>query len=433
MTIKIKYKIVKFKAEKSINDIQSSFFTKDISWGSHTDLLAAESTCGNYNWKNYEPDFHIERDDEFHLIFKNECFDFDREGINHFIGTVAGNIISNSDIFESIIVDDFEFTKDIYDLNIFPGPSMSIDELRNELFLRTFDPKKPRPIIAFSIKPRMGMSINDYQKILEATGTTEIDIVEDDERLVDPIYCSFNDRLSKIQEQIDCKSYPQYSINLTGNPLYLKEKLDKIYNAGIRIVKLDVMVAGFDTLLQLRNLIKDKYKNEIAITVFPDVYGSHYRCLSRKFILKLSRLCGANIIYAGSRNWSRYGLLEKDYDLINNHNDLINPILNATNIKTCLPTLTHDFHPSRIEHTIYDLRKGLNNHMEYAFFVGGGISGWPIGNIEDSINLLIDVVGHASKVNLSQVSSVKDFHNLDNYDYGKYDKPLRDIGWPPFM
>jgi hypothetical protein len=189
------------------------------------------------------------------------------------------------------------------------------------------------------------------------------------------------------------------------------------------MVKLDVLVSGFETLRKVAIRIRDEYDSRIAITVYPDAVGA-YRNLGREFVLELSRLCGADIIYAGSPNWARYqreiGKLSETVEPVyQRHRRLAEPIAHAEYIKPTLATITNDQHPSRAELLTAYFRKKKNEHSRYAFFVGGGISGFP-ADIETATRVWMGCLGHAAS---------QDLEDYVQYDLSRYEEELESIGW----
>lgn len=302
---------------------------------------------------------------------------------------------------------------------------MKIERLYNNFLCGTLNQEK-RPILAFTMKPRLGMNVDDISKMYEAAAKVGIDIVEDDERLLDPLNCPFRERvkaISRLQQH-----FPTiYSVNITADSENALKKLDFCVENQIRMVKVDVLVCGFETLRKVATKIRDKYNSKIAITVYPDAYGA-FRRLGRRFILKLSRLCGADIIYAGSPNWARYvrekGNLEHTiYPVYQRHELLESPLeKNPPRIKATLPTITNDQHPSRAELLITHFRKYHSGHYKYAFFVGGGISGFP-ADIREASEQWLNCIRHAASAELS---------NYKNYDFSNYDSEFREMDWTPF-
>jgi ribulose 1,5-bisphosphate carboxylase large subunit-like protein len=146
---------------------------RDASWGTHVQVLeAAKRTCGAEayaRWSNTEPtitNVPTGRSDDptFYLSFPNDNFNFNAESVDHFVGVVAGDILLNPNL-EKIEVSSFEFT-DASLYEAFPGPNVGIDGLYNDLLKGTLG-ETERPILAFTVKPRLGMSVNEVVKIFE--------------------------------------------------------------------------------------------------------------------------------------------------------------------------------------------------------------------------------------------------------------------------
>jgi len=424
MSIRIIYS--NFKANADSGAIKE-LMARDASWGTHVEILeAAKSTCGqesHIRWQKTQPQITNLKagrpeDDYFSLTFADSNFDLNTESIDHFVATVAGDIVLNP-MIKNLEVRDFEFT-DATPYESFPGPNVGVDGLYTD-FLPTLN-RISRPILAFTLKPRFGMTIHEISQLYQAAASAGIDIIEDDERLVDPPNCRFIDRV-KILSKIQKDYQTVYSVNITSDSQSALEKLDYCAEHGIKMVKIDVLVCGFETLRKVANRIKDKYSSKIAITVYPDAYGA-YRRLSREFILRLSRLCGADIIYAGSPNWARYESERGKFSdtiepIYQRHRLLADRIEMAEQIKPTLGTITNDQHPSRAEMITVYFRKHKDGHHKYAFFVGGGISGFPAD------------IATASKEWMSCLTyaSQQDLDDYNSYDLSKYDTSLSKIGW----
>lgn len=430
MGIKVHYDSLRL-ADKSDAQQAKQLMCRDASWGTYIeDLAAVSGTCGKDTLKRcrtLEPkltntvDGRV-TDDRFTLEFPNSNFNFTSEGVDHFVGTVAGDILLQPAI-DDVVVRDFEFTDpDLF--SSFPGPNVGIQGLYDSV-AKGRHKGIDRPIIAFTVKPRIGLNVDEYVQIYSEAASEGIDIIEDDERLIDPVGCSFEERvkaLSKAQSKVG----GVYSPNVTGDSQTALSRLEYCAGHGVRAVKCDVLVSGFETLRKLALAIRQKYNSSIAITVYPDAYMM-YRKLSREFILRLSRLCGADIIYAGSPAWARYsgesGQLKTAIDPVYQRHELLSaPLGPKGQIRQSLPTVTNDQHPSRAEALIVYFRKYKNNHLSYAFFVGGGISGFPSASIRDAARIWVKCVDYAATSPLA---------NYTGFDFRKYDKAMRQIGWEP--
>lgn len=427
MSVKVTYRNFEVTEKGTEKDVKE-LMCRDSSWGTFmTELQAAKLTCGvnRYEkWKATEPKIenlkdHRYSDPEFSLNFPEGNFNFESESVDRFVGVVAGDIVLNPNI-KDIEVWDFEFLDEsIY--HSFPGPNVGIDRLYDDILKATLGNIK-RPILAFTIKPRFGMDVSDIVKMYKSSAKAGIDIVEDDERLVDPDSCPFEKRIKAVSEVQ--KDYPTiYSANITSDSETALKKLEFCAENNIRMVKIDVLNCGFETLRKVAKKIRDEHNSSMAITVYPDAYGA-YRKLSRKFILILSRLCGADIIYGGSPNWARYekecGLPEETIEPIYQmHLELKEAVEKAPGIKSTLATITNDQHPCRSEYLTAYFRKHKNEHYQYAFFVGGGISSFP-GDIEEAAKIWMECLKH---------SATCDINDYKQFDFSKYENGFQELCW----
>ena len=353
----------------------------DVSWGSGKSDFKAVKASNNSkaDWEKYRPKAHLISESNhprsFSLEFCDDFFDFDSEGVNHFIGTVAGDVILNNAI-KTIDVDDFWFDSRP---DYFPGPKYGIEGIYKDIFNITSE--KERPLLAYSIKPRMGYDIKVFEAVFEAAAEGGADIIEDDERLIDPEYCRFEKRIEiadRIQKEIlkKHKRLTLYSANITGPLDRMRERVDKAHEKGIRFVKIDVLVTGFDALRDIAKYIKEN-KYEIGITVYPDVI-SRYRNLSRNFVYKMARLCGADIIYAGSPGWSRNvlhsnSLIFECEKVFLRHERLRNKDGDLKEVNSTLATMTNDFSAQSAEIISLIFNRYFGS-KQFAFFIGYGIS-----------------------------------------------------------
>ena len=362
---------------------------KDISWGTKEDKLLALSHLEKKNkWRHLEYQPEIPSQEAavnykgFKMKFRDEQFNFESEGVDHFIGTIAGDILKVRGI-ESITVEDFEFDGEIY-RNFFRGPNIGVENIYK--MLNKTVGKVNRPILAFSVKPRMGLTIDEYEVIYREAMKGGVDIIEDDERLIDPMYCPFEKRV-ELMARLQNEGNTKFSVNITGPTEKMLMRLEKAYSLGIRIVKIDVLVTGFDSLKSISDYIRDKMKGEVAITCYPDAVGS-YRNLSRQFILKMARLCGVDIVYAGGPYWARLdGTTDFEKRKENNASDLLkkynlyqvllSEIRGFENLKSTLPTMSNDCDISYAELVQKIFLRDHEGFYQYGLFIGGGMSAFP--------------------------------------------------------
>ncbi len=352
-----------------LTDVQNQL-RSDVSWGSgNSDFIAVQALVeNNKRWEKFRPKIHLVSEnnpESFELEFPDKFFNFQSEGVNHFIGTIAGDVILNPKI-KNIEIDDFWFSEPN---DYFPGPNFGIDGV-----YELINADKDRPLLAYSIKPRMGYTIKQFEAIFSAAVKGGADIVEDDERMIDPEYCPFEMRVksaARIQTQ---KTY--YSANVTGPLDNMKKRVDIAAVNGLKFVKVDVLVTGFDALREITQYIREK-KYETRITVYPDVVG-HYRNLSRNFIYKMARLCGADILYAGTPWWSRDAeytdsMIYECEKVHLRHEKLKDQKNDLVNIKPTLATMTNDISTIRAAVITHIFNRCFSS-KKFAFYIGYGIS-----------------------------------------------------------
>ena len=92
--------------------------------------------------------------------------------------------------------------------------------------------------------------------------------------------------------------------------------------------------------------------------------------------------------------------------IFSTHKMLSKEFNGASHIKRTLPTITNDQHPSRMELITAFFRKFFDNHYQYGFFVGGGISDFP-GTIDEAVSTCLKCIIHATKSNLEKYKNYK--------------------------
>jgi ribulose 1,5-bisphosphate carboxylase large subunit-like protein len=424
LPVSVTYRGVTFDSEAPAVTIDK--MRRDASWGTYVEHLQAAETAAGLGavirWRELEPEL-VDVDDawpptQFILRFPDDNFDIDAEGIDHVLGTAAGDIALNREI-QSLEVDDIVFEGDRYEQAL-PGPNVGIDGLYDNLLSGTLQGIQ-RPVLAFSIKPRRGLSVEDLTALYSEAAKGGADVVEDDERLIDPPNCRFVDRVQRLSD-LQVENGTLYSPNVTGDMERTLKRLDLCVELGIRIVKIDVMVSGFEVLRRVALEIRSR-DLPLAVTVYPDAYGA-FRRLSRRFILKLARICGADVVYAGSPIWARYEApaeaLPRDAiePIYLRHRLLARPLPELPLVRSTLGTITNDQHPSRAE-LLTALFRRHKQHFRYGFFVGGGIAAFP-ASISEGVETWKRCLEHAATTDLDDYQA---------FDFGAHDEGLASIGW----
>lgn len=206
------------------------------------------------------------------LTFPYANFDFRVGGIPHLLGTVAGDILGYPEIADAKIV---EVRLPPEALSSFHGPQCGIQGVRKLLGI------KDRPLIAFTAKPRLGLDPQQFALWCADAAEGGVDIVEDDERLLNPQYCGIQDRARAVLAEFSKRKVKDkiYSVNITGNEQDACQNAIKLADVGIRVLKFDVLAGGFGALQHLTAELKNR---QVPVTVYPGM-GFVFRALTEMY------------------------------------------------------------------------------------------------------------------------------------------------------
>lgn len=183
--------------------------------------------------------------------------------------------------------------------------SHTIGAIRNKFGL-----KQDQPLLAFTIKPRSGLTEGDYYHLSQEAFRGGCQIVEMDTRDLD---VSQGDRadmilnLSKYALELSATDAPKrFSANLSG-PVHavrdLFERLSDLHKdraADCWVVKVDGNLDGMSTIQAIRSSHLKAHSQPI-ITCYPVLKYALGRFLGPDTLVRLLVLSGADIIYPGGR------------------------------------------------------------------------------------------------------------------------------------
>lgn len=309
--------------------------------------------------------------DEAVLFMKFPTVNFDTEygGLPLLIGTIAGDVLGLDGI-DRIEVHDVFMPKSF--TSHFRGPALGIEGFRKKL------ENKDRPVLAFSVKPRLGLDSNSFARICREAAEGGVDMVEDDERLVNPLYCGMEERAKKTSRMVH-DAGKLYSLNITGRAEKIVEIAEKaIAQWEVDSLKIDVLPAGFAALQAVSEYIHGlTVDRKLPITVYPQMYSTWCNhknnfFINRKVILKMIRLVGGDIVYAASPREQAIGRMDVDaIPAIKEYHKALKD--EWIGLLPSLPTLTGGIRPGTLQ-VVYDL---FGNNVGY--FVGGAIAAHPNG------------------------------------------------------
>lgn len=170
------------------------------------------------------------------IAFPEANFDLDMGHLTQVLGTVAGDILGHSSIRAAKIIN-IEFPQQW--MAGFDGPAVGVEGLKQLTEI------KNRPLVAFSVKPRSGLTPDEFAKLVTAVAVghngTGVDIIEDDERLLNRAYCPLEERVRAVRRALDSAgSQKVYSANISGRPERILDLAKTAVDAGANGLKVDV-------------------------------------------------------------------------------------------------------------------------------------------------------------------------------------------------
>lgn len=235
--------------------------------------IAAESSVGTWT-KIITMNEHVFRDYRarvYHLIHvgKNAGFvylaypyeHFDSKNLLQFFASVLGNVYGLKEIKELMFLD-IRFPKKFQ--KMFSGPKYGLKGIRK--YIGTT--KSKRPHVGTIVKPKVGLSAEEWSEVAYKSYLNGLDFVKDDENLVDQDFCKWKerfdlvfDKMSKVEDKTGEKKL--YASNITDYDVFrMYERMDYIAERGAKCVMLDVFILGF-ALTQ--ELVKYAHKDRKSV------------------------------------------------------------------------------------------------------------------------------------------------------------------------
>jgi ribulose 1,5-bisphosphate carboxylase large subunit-like protein len=323
------------------------------------------------------------------------------------LNTVAGDVLGLSG--HQVRLVDLELPPDF--TGQFSGPNLGIEGVRRLLEVNG------RPLLAFSIKPRVGLPMASFTRLCRDVLKGGADIVEDDTRLLETENLKLADRAKSVRQVVDelGRSHGKklYSVNVTGRADKVVTVADQVIDAGANALKLDVLAAGYSALQSLTEFVEERHEGKVPIFVYPAMYSVFERSVDRMVLLRLARLCGADIIYAGTpKEAGRIDVTSSDVQLMQYHQVLMGVL---PKLRRTMPSVAAGLHPGKVEFV-----KTIVGHNDFAYFIGGGIAAHPRG-IEKGAELF--------------AKAIKAFHQEEKVGFDAFDdddlKDMDERGWRP--
>lgn len=400
---------------KSIPD-QDKFnrFTKD--------LVAHEKI-------NIESDNDNKKEYSFILKLSTQMFPVDNYGFQHLIGVLAGDLF----YFEipqykldNFIVNDLDLNSLATDAKRYyreNNKSYSIQKIRDKFQLRTGE-----PLLAFSLKPRLGLSSKAIQQLALEITKEKFHIVELDTRNL-PFDSHFFEELIDVAKTVAdknkrCGRVARLSLNLSFSTPKAVEMAIQLTDAlsDFCVLKIDGGLDGISTCQNIRKEFANKNKIQPIITCYPLLRNRLSTAIGKDTFVKMLVLSGVDIIYPGGGpriTGQGGGYRNIDKSTLSNATEKYKSLIKKG---FPMPTVAGGIHAGQL-HAYYELL-GPN----VAYFIGGGVSLHKDGPKEGA-KLCRNMIDKAIQSRKSTRSDqyVEDFTGQLAQTMDKYERPA----WMP--
>ena len=316
---------------------------------------------GGDSWKRYS----------FELKLHEKLFDVAGNGLQHLAGVLAGDLFSLS----MPHLDLRDFSVESLDLggvketayNLFrEGRPHSIEEIR-----QAFELCPLQPLLAYTIKPRVGLSVETIRELTRIVASEGFHIIELDTR-----YLKHDEELleglvriaSELAEGAHEGSHvARFSPNLSLDPTRAIEWASRFAEevAPPCVIKIDGGLDGMTACQQVR--LNCDAADHSLVTCYPLLKNALGEYLGGGATwVELMSLCGADIIYPGGcPRFSKGGYRHIDQSSLLRGQERYNGIVETG---WPMPTVAGGVHAGEL-HAYYELLG-----PEVAYFIGGGVS-----------------------------------------------------------
>lgn len=233
-----------------------------------------------------------------------------------------------------------------------------------------------RPILATMLKPRVGLSTEQYVADVREALLGGIDIIFDDEVMGSSSISTVRDRvtamrqvIAEVQEITGMRK--GYAANATTSVARLATFAQELQELGADALYVNPITTGFSAL----ELLRSHPGLELPLLCCRALHGVFTRNrdhgISMYVLLKLARLCGADAMHVGSMKGKRPHAIVGDSSQVKNNVKALQRGLKGT--APALPIVSGGLHPGNLAWTVQELGTDI------IIQAGSGVLGHPQG------------------------------------------------------
>jgi ribulose-bisphosphate carboxylase large chain len=238
---------------------------------------------------------------------------------------------------------------------------------------------KERPLLGTIVKPKLGLSSDNWAKAAYAAWKGGVDFVKDDENLTNMTFNGFYDRARKVvaakkKAEHETGEKKLYFCNVSAPVSEMKKRTDFLTGElGNEYIMIDVLTVGWSAVQEMRDHLQGK---SIGIHAHRAMHGAFSRLEDHGIdmlpISKWARMAGADNLHAGT-----LGAGKMFVEGGKSHARAIYEFLRSDwhGVKKTIPVASGGMHPGVLS-IVWD----AIGDAGFAATAGGGVHGNPLGS-----------------------------------------------------
>lgn len=349
----------------------------DFDWAAGA--LAAESSIGTWDpglttMTGEERQYGarvIHTDEQKHLVkVAYPSALFEAGNLSQLLSSVVGNVYGLKEVRKLRFVD---LDMPASYVKSFRGPQLGMDGVRKMTNIHG------RPILGTIVKPKLGLSADNWAKAAYKAWRGGIDFVKDDENLTNMVFNGFYDRARKVMElkkkaEQETGERKLYFCNISAPVTEMKKRADFVCEEmGNDYVMIDILTVGWSAVQEMRDYLEGK---GIGIHAHRAMHGAFSRLdehgIDMLPVSKWIRMAGSDTLHAGTLGAGKM-FTEGGKSHARNIYDMLRGDMHG--LKTVFPVASGGMHPGVLA-AVWD----ASGSPDFCAAAGGGVHGNPLGS-----------------------------------------------------
>ncbi len=330
---------------------------------------------------------------------------FDTKNLIQFEASVMGNIFGMHEV-EELYICDIMFPEKFQ--RQFKGP-FGMEKIRKYVGTN----KKRRPHVGTIVKPKVGLTPQEFSEVAYNAWLGGLDLVKDDENLVDQPFCRWQERFDATYEKLDkvekeTGEKKLYATNVSDSCIdRMIERIEYVAERGAKMVMLDVYVLGFPAVKAMVDLA---HKYNLFVHAHRAGYAAWHRGrtgVSFQVMAKFYRMLGVDQLHVGTGVGKMDGSpkhIQAFAEVVKKQKAKARPYLGMlkqtwhSSIAPVFPVSSGGLHPGLVEGVV----EIFGNDV--VIQAGGGVHGHPKGTLAGAKAMRAMVEGLAEGLSAEQIA-----------------------------